>query len=106
MTKLRNALDTLKLRTCGSLLFRDWKCEDVEGAQMVSATFYYDGAEVKIMEWLNCLDETCSPDSYYSQGCGQMGLMDEMSCSQSTAYLAYKAFTSEFNIAYNLVEGE
>jgi hypothetical protein len=103
MNKLKNTLDILNSE---SVLFHDWKCEDVEGNNIVSAKFFYDGNEIAVIEWLDCMHDTFSPDTYYSNGGGAENLALEMDTPEATAYLAYKAFISEFNIAYNLAKGE
>lgn len=100
MTKLKNTLNILNVN---SKLFHEWKT--LSNTEVVLAKFFFEGAEIAVSEWLNCLDENCSPETQYAAG-GGASLALEMDNSYSIAELIYKAFISEFNIAYNLAEGE
>jgi len=100
--KLQNTLDILNSET-GSKLFHEWHFiwednnnkTDYFKCLLIKAKFFHEGEELEVMEWLDCLDGTDTSNSYYSK---------EKLLNLRIFY--YKAFISEFKIAYNLAEGE
>jgi hypothetical protein len=122
MTKLKNTLAILnansKLFVANSKLFHEWHydwstefTEDGEDHLLIKAKFFFDGAEIHICEWLwrlapNEPNATRAHEDTYYETKGFQNLITEMDAHPHAARLAYYAFISEFNIAYNLAEGK
>ncbi len=119
MNKLQNTLNILNSET-GSKLFHEWHyewseelTEDGDAHLLIKAKFFFDGAEIHICEWAwnlaphELLATKSHKETYFSSVLGEQILVMEMDVTScSVVHLLYRAFLSEFNIAYNLAEGE